>query len=806
MFGIVKRLLGRKSDDSKPSASAAQGKSPTPKAPAKGQPSAPGAGSKAATTPSGATTFTSKPKGKGAAPAGGDQITVSLLGVVALLPQELQPTRALGDYATVQLSIPLRPILEQLAHGVAQVPLGQIRKLAPEGFFTVGADRDQHPVQLPMDEVLKQIDPRTFQRRAHQKVVDVPEEVTGPFSVRGNPATSNVKISLLSGTKSSGGTTQFVRNSSAPAPTPAASTPAPAAKSAEQATSSTPPTLPASGAGRERQTSFFKAAPAAAAKPAAPPAAASKPAPAPAPAPAAVPPAPPSAVAPAESAPEAPKKIAAPNISHSLGKARPAAAAPTPAAAPAAPTVSAEASAKAGAGDVVVSLSSLSQSWPDEVLQEILAWNLESANAVLSSSEVAIALKQGRVQYPWSRILASLQGGVGADKNSVHPDVVLDLPLQVVAPAFLAKGRSPAAAPKAAVDASIPDLFQSGAAAAAPPAAAPVAAPTPAHPRAAAQRPAAPAIQVSARTAGEPVVAPAPASAAVGAGQKLSVPVAMVDELWSEALKADISRAQIPGLKLEIPAEEVDRSLKIGKIEYTWAQLRQWIAPALPEDVGTEHLDKLVSLPLKVMAPLFFQQIKSPRAQKKQEVAGDIPDLFSGGPAPQPAAIDSAPSPQEVAAPQSQAPAMASAMASAPANSTTQFYRKPPTDLAELFGQPGKRNWTPTEIIQNTLRIKGVSGAVIAMQDGLLVAGQVPSPWKVEATAAFLPQIHGRLSQYLRELNAGDLSNVTLSTEGGTLMIFNAGIIFFAVLTKSDDRFPISVVRLIVAELSRHTR
>ena len=74
------------------------------------------------------------------------------------------------------------------------------------------------------------------------------------------------------------------------------------------------------------------------------------------------------------------------------------------------------------------------------------------------------------------------------------------------------------------------------------------------------------------------------------------------------------------------------------------------------------------------------------------------------------------------------------------------------------------------------------------------------------ATAAFLPQIYGRLSHYLKELNAGGLGSVTLSTENGTLMVFNAGGIFFAVLTKSDDRFPIVVVKLIVGELSRHTR
>ena len=286
----------------------------------------------------------------------------------------------------------------------------------------------------------------------------------------------------------------------------------------------------------------------------------------------------------------------------------------------------------------------------------------------------------------------------------------------------------------------------------------------------------------------------------------------MIDESWPDALKTEISRCQLPGVKMEMPVEELDRSLKLGKIEYPWRQLRSWIRPVLPGEVGAEHADRLLTLPLKVIAPLFLSQVKGNQSRKKVDANSDIPDLFTGGPnattAPAIAAGESAVVPST--SPSSVKPLepgnSSTEVSGSTTLSTTQFFRKPPADLGELFGQPGKRNWTPNDIVQNTCRIRGVSGSVIAMQDGLFVAGQVASPWKAEATAAFLPQIYSRLNHYLKELGVGETSSVTLNTANGTLFVFNAGIIYFAVISKPDETVPLAPIKLIVSELSRHTK
>ncbi len=848
MFGFVKKLLGKKADSTE---SAVQETSSSSKTPTTGS-SAPAAGETSpvpvsARGTSFATSHSAKAGNKksGAAGAasseGNDTVSVSLIGVVGILPAELKPARALGDVASIQLSFPSRPLLEQLSHGCVRVTFGELRKLAPAGFFTAGSEHDQKLIELPLQEVLPQLQTGSYAVRSGQRSTKVPEEVSPLFTSRnGGPTrsgTGNTSITSKnqvppastsagnggspapSATRapgvSTGGTMLFTRppgatdpgtRSKAAGAGPATTSSSTQAKAAESAKSSPIP----AGSGLPRPSAEGKAA---------------SPAPSEAPAPAPDP------------APPVSKPIAAPNLLMSMkGQAA------TPATSNGnAGSAKTSAPSSVPTGETTsVSLQALSGHWSEAIRAEIEQWGLAQAQVALPSHEIEAALKQGRVQYPWQKILGFLEGGVGQGKSSSSPQEILDLPLQVVAPAFLAKRRPGAAssqAAKVAPDQSIPDLFHGGkpATPAAPAAAAPASTPASSAPATPTIAPA-PAASASPKAATPSAAtrsgntgtfsknaSPTPAPAAGGTthtpapaqapAQVMSIPLAMVDETWFEALKSEIARSGAAGLKIELPVEEINRALKAGKIEYPWKQIRSWISPALAPDVAADFGEKMLTLPLKVIAPMFLGQFKPGRAQnqKKLDCGSDIPDLFTGTPlAATPAAPASAPAAEQ---PASSGPAKAQVEALQPlvsdisgSGSTTQFVKKAPTDLGELFGQPGKRQWTPNDIVQNTARIRGVMGAVIAMQDGLLVAAHLPGSWKPDATAAFLPQIYSRLSQYLKELNTGELQSVSLTTGTGTLLIYNVGIIYFAVIGKPNETVPPDPIKLIVSELSRHTK
>ena len=124
-----------------------------------------------------------------------------------------------------------------------------------------------------------------------------------------------------------------------------------------------------------------------------------------------------------------------------------------------------------------------------------------------------------------------------------------------------------------------------------------------------------------------------------------------------------------------------------------------------------------------------------------------------------------------------------------------------PQEIGEVFGQPGRKNWTPSEIVQKASALKGVAGALIAMQDGLLVAGHLPPGLNAETIAAFLPQMFSRVLQYSKELKFGEANNLTIIVDNVPLKIFKAGGVFFTVLGRAGESLPEPHLSVVAAQL-----
>jgi predicted regulator of Ras-like GTPase activity (Roadblock/LC7/MglB family) len=317
-----------------------------------------------------------------------------------------------------------------------------------------------------------------------------------------------------------------------------------------------------------------------------------------------------------------------------------------------------------------------------------------------------------------------------------------------------------------------------------------------------------------------PAAAPQPAAESSQSGGALSVSIGTVSQKWPQAILAVVR--QLGVTDLEIPNSVIEAALKSGRVEFQWQQVATWLRPAPDGDVAPEQAGTVLELPLSVVAPLYLQQ--SRYKAKQSSVPGGIPDLFSN----KGDKLDQTQFAQEVQAAEAaeeeeeqeeaetapvvkapSRPAAPAAPAHAPAPAAVPAYVPEPTrakSLAELFAEPNKKNWTPNEIVHKTITMRGISGALIALQDGLLVAGSMPQPWKTETIAAFIPQIFGRLTQYTKELQMGEVKTVSFGVDGGTLQIFNAGIIYFGALGKPGTALPVEDLTLIASELSRHTK
>jgi len=304
-----------------------------------------------------------------------------------------------------------------------------------------------------------------------------------------------------------------------------------------------------------------------------------------------------------------------------------------------------------------------------------------------------------------------------------------------------------------------------------------------------------------------PTTEPQPAAAPV---ETLIVPLTQLTGAWPNAINQAL--ADLPDATVALPTDELVQALKRGKIAFPWKRIRSWITPPLPPTTTSVLDDTTLELPLPVIAPLFLAQRRPGPSQKKYTITEHIPDVFAGrGREPSAQVQVAAPiTPSRPSVPDAPAIAMPSAPAprparpvSAPPAAAPAVATAPlaPREIGEVFGQPGRKNWTPSEIVQKASGLRGVAGALIAMQDGLLVAGYLPPGLNAEVIAAFLPQMHSRMAQYSKELKLGEANNLTLIMDDVPLKIFKTGGVFFTVLGRPGESLPEPHLKIVAAQL-----
>ena len=108
---------------------------------------------------------------------------------------------------------------------------------------------------------------------------------------------------------------------------------------------------------------------------------------------------------------------------------------------------------------LLVNLTSLAEGWPEAVRHELVQLNLVDAKVALPAEVIERALKKGRVAFTW-KALRSWIKPTPLPALSAHDSLVLELPLKIVAPPFLARQKEASRLQKKIfVDDDIPNLF-----------------------------------------------------------------------------------------------------------------------------------------------------------------------------------------------------------------------------------------------------------------------------------------------------------------------------------------------------------
>jgi predicted regulator of Ras-like GTPase activity (Roadblock/LC7/MglB family) len=337
----------------------------------------------------------------------------------------------------------------------------------------------------------------------------------------------------------------------------------------------------------------------------------------------------------------------------------------------------------------------------------------------------------------------------------------------------------------------------------------------------AAPAPAAPAAEKKSEVA-KP--APAAASARASLNGELSLSFVEVASAWPEGVRNELSI--LPGdTKLVIPASAVAPGLQAGKVTFPWSQVRVWIQPAFKNTVSIAE-DFSLTFPLKVVAPAFVAATGASKRQEGTVVDQSMPDFF--GPAAAKGATAEAPKPSAESAPTIPAAPVQVQAAAAPAASSMpapglklsisdetdsqplsavpeRKAQRSPGTLGELFGQPDRANWSPSELIARVCDLPGVAGAVVALEEGLVVAQKLPEGLAAETFAAFMPQFFGRMERYAQEMKLGNTNEITIHSDLGPCHLARTGKVFFAALGRAGEKLPAGL-KLIPAELANQNQ
>jgi predicted regulator of Ras-like GTPase activity (Roadblock/LC7/MglB family) len=338
---------------------------------------------------------------------------LSLAAIVARFPEDLKPLLLREPDAAATVALPLPTILKQLPTGSVRMSLASLHRQA-HGLIKPLPPGDKRSVEVPLAEVFRHVRPDAFKRRSDQRVAFVPEDGFNLFGDSSNPfavAPDNVDGDLAA---------------SAPEPQVLDLTP--------DLAQATPRVLKMDFNLQEHGGNGASAAPHV---------------PPPSPSGAVLRPPPDLTLITPERTSEAPAAPVVPAAKPSSAAPKSSAAIPA-ATTPAVPVPVGPTQA--------ISLVSLSADWPEEIRAEIAGFDPETTVA-LPVNDVTAALARGRVIFSWAQIHAWLQPP--AAPTAVPGDVVLKLPLKVIAPAFLPATRKPERKSRA-VDTDIPALFTDG--------------------------------------------------------------------------------------------------------------------------------------------------------------------------------------------------------------------------------------------------------------------------------------------------------------------------------------------------------
>ncbi|MGC8886622.1 MAG: roadblock/LC7 domain-containing protein [Verrucomicrobiia bacterium] len=271
---------------------------------------------------------------------------------------------------------------------------------------------------------------------------------------------------------------------------------------------------------------------------------------------------------------------------------------------------------------------------------------------------------------------------------------------------------------------------------------------------------------------------------------------------WKTEITNELESLKILDSDINIPIDELTPQMLTGKVIFSFKKIKNWLSQHQASALSNQDVE--VELPMKIMVPLYIPYIKR-HPQKTVSVPDDIPDIFiSEKPSSTKAPVivkgseDQSVSPTKIS---EKIPDKVETIKFEP-QIRREIKESKVKSLNELFGKPDKMVWTPNEVVESVLTLPGVSGAMIALKEGLPVVARLPKDLDPDLLAGMLTKFLSRLSQYISELNLKSLNGFTLYCSTISIFVCERENIYFVVTGNENEDLPSSSqLQAIVDEL-----
>ncbi len=243
--------------------------------------------------------------------------------------------------------------------------------------------------------------------------------------------------------------------------------------------------------------------------------------------------------------------------------------------------------------------------------------------------------------------------------------------------------------------------------------------------------------------------------------------------------------------EVDLPLDQIESQLASGRVSLSMDTFSEALSPSMRKLFKENYTGSEVPIALsEIVKNLPNNTLQMREDQHEQDVDPDefetpfntTPDTIAVKPPSPPALASAIPAPT---GPSRAKPLITPAITNYTTRKLNSTGNKFPSPMHAALGTQDALD--AKKVVKLASALPGVASLTIITEDGLALAGNMPSFMDPEGFSAMAPQLHRKMAKHATEMKLGELKHLSLSTETHTVTIFTGSGMTLAVLHQNQS-------------------